>query len=199
MYIILHSLGWNERMNFKEVYVEYLQFAQKQQKKQSFYTLKYDFDSKILPYFECFNLEEDNRRQRFMTPTRNYSNYNNNINNNYNNINRNNISSYYSPPRNGGCRSCSSNSPNNLNYSNDYQRPLSGNYLGRQNNPYSYNNNIRSVNNDYNFRKRYDYSKFNGYQNNNSNFRNRYEDNKNGDIEENTFDEILSKITEQNQ
>ena len=134
-----------------------------------------------------FNLEEDNRRQRFMTPTRNYSNYNNNINNNYNNINRNNISSYYSPPRNGGCRSCSSNSPNNLNYSNDYQRPLSGNYLGRQNNPYSYNNNIRSVNNDYNFRKRYDNSKFNGYQNNNSNFRNRYEDNKNGDIEENTF------------
>lgn len=141
-----------------------------------------------MPSQNSFELEEDNRRQRFMTPTRNYSSYNSNINNNYTNINRNNIQTYYSPQRNGGCRSCSSNSSNNMNSSNDYQRPLTGNYLRRQNNPYSYNdNNIRSINEDYNFRKRYDNSKFNGYQNSNYNFRNRYEDNKNEDLEENNF------------
>lgn len=45
-------------MNFEEVYNEYLLFARKQQKKQSFNTLAYNFNSKILPHFKNMNLEE---------------------------------------------------------------------------------------------------------------------------------------------
>lgn len=45
-------------MNFEEVYEEYEKFAKKQQKKQSFNTLQYNFKSKILSYFKDMKLEE---------------------------------------------------------------------------------------------------------------------------------------------
>ncbi len=45
-------------MRFVDAYKEYLQFAKKQQKKQSFDTLHYNFNSKILPFFEDMNLND---------------------------------------------------------------------------------------------------------------------------------------------
>lgn len=44
--------------NFKEISEEYLLFASKQQKKQSFESLGRRFSSKILPYFESWNIED---------------------------------------------------------------------------------------------------------------------------------------------
>lgn len=46
---------------FEEIYTNYLQFAKKQQKKQSFYTLVYNFDTRVLPYFKGIKLEEISR------------------------------------------------------------------------------------------------------------------------------------------
>ena len=48
-------------MYFEEIYTNYLKFAKKQQKKQSFYTLVYNFDTRVLPYFKGMRLEEINR------------------------------------------------------------------------------------------------------------------------------------------
>lgn len=48
-------------MNFEKIYYEYLQFAKKQQKKQSFDTLVYKFNLRILPYFKNMMLEEITR------------------------------------------------------------------------------------------------------------------------------------------
>lgn len=45
-------------MLFIDAYKEYLQFAKKQQKKQSFDTMHYNFNSKILPFFKNMNLED---------------------------------------------------------------------------------------------------------------------------------------------
>lgn len=44
-------------MRFEDAYEEYLLFARKQQKKQSFSTLSYNFNSRILPYFKNMYLE----------------------------------------------------------------------------------------------------------------------------------------------
>ena len=44
--------------NFYEVFRKYLLFAQKQQKKQSFYTLEYNFNERILPFFKDYCLED---------------------------------------------------------------------------------------------------------------------------------------------
>lgn len=48
-------------MNFEEIYTQYLKFARKQQKKQSFYTLVYNFETRVLPYFKGMKLEEISR------------------------------------------------------------------------------------------------------------------------------------------
>lgn len=45
-------------MTFEEAYNEYLIFASKQQKKQSFETLLYNFNSRILPYFRNNKLSD---------------------------------------------------------------------------------------------------------------------------------------------
>ena len=45
-------------MRFEDAYKEYLKFAKKQQKKQSFNTLQYNFDSKILSYFKNYVLDD---------------------------------------------------------------------------------------------------------------------------------------------
>lgn len=45
-------------MSFEDAYKEYLLFARKQQKKQSFDTLTYNFNSKILPFFKDMKLED---------------------------------------------------------------------------------------------------------------------------------------------
>lgn len=44
-------------MNFEKVYNEYLIYASKQHKKQSFDTQKYKFELRILPFFKDFNIE----------------------------------------------------------------------------------------------------------------------------------------------
>lgn len=49
-------------MRFEDAYNEYLQFAKKQQKKQSFNTLAYNFNSRILPYFKDMELENINSK-----------------------------------------------------------------------------------------------------------------------------------------
>lgn len=43
---------------FLDVYNDYLQYAEKQQKKQSFVSLKYKFEKHILPFFESMYLED---------------------------------------------------------------------------------------------------------------------------------------------
>ena len=48
-------------MNFNEVYLEYLKFAEKQQKKQGFNSLLNNFNSRILPYFKDMRLEDITR------------------------------------------------------------------------------------------------------------------------------------------
>lgn len=45
-------------MSFKEAYENYLIFASKQQKKQSFDTFKYKFELRVMPFFENYNLED---------------------------------------------------------------------------------------------------------------------------------------------
>ena len=49
-------------MRFEDAYNEYLQFAKKQQKKQSFNTLRYNFNSRILPFFKDMYLEDINSK-----------------------------------------------------------------------------------------------------------------------------------------
>lgn len=49
-------------MRFEDAYNEYLQFAKKQQKNQSFSTLAYNFKSKILPFFKDMNLDDINSK-----------------------------------------------------------------------------------------------------------------------------------------
>ena len=46
------------KIKFEEVFTKYLQFAKKQQKKQSFYTLEYNFNERILPFFKDYYLED---------------------------------------------------------------------------------------------------------------------------------------------
>lgn len=45
-------------MNFEEVYEEYLKYAKNQHKKQGFVTLQSNFNSRILPYFKDYNIED---------------------------------------------------------------------------------------------------------------------------------------------
>ena len=45
-------------MNFNEVYKNYLIYASKQHKKQSFDTDKYKFELRILPFFKKYKLED---------------------------------------------------------------------------------------------------------------------------------------------
>lgn len=45
-------------MSFEQAYKNYLIFASKQQKKQSFDTFKYRFELRVLPFFEKYNLED---------------------------------------------------------------------------------------------------------------------------------------------
>lgn len=45
-------------MSFNEAYEEYLVYASKQHKKQSFDTMSYKFKLRILPFFKDFNLED---------------------------------------------------------------------------------------------------------------------------------------------
>ena len=47
-------------MRFKDAYNEYLLYAKKLHKKQSFDTIRYDFKSKILPYFKDMYLDDIN-------------------------------------------------------------------------------------------------------------------------------------------
>lgn len=68
-------------MNFEDVYSEYILFAEKQQKKQSFTSLKYNFNLHILPYFKSFKIEDITRQDIY-----NWENYilKFNFRNNYN-------------------------------------------------------------------------------------------------------------------
>ena len=122
-------------------------------------------------YFPSYN----NRIQRIMTPPRNYSNFRFNLENN-SNLNKNNFQNYYSPPRNGGCRSCSIGTSQDFNRT-DYLRPSTGNYMNN-NNLYSSNDNIFSKNyNNYQFEKNYVNNNMSPQNNEEYNFRERYRNN----------------------
>ena len=154
-------------------------------------------------YFPSYNY----RIQRIMTPPRNYSNYRFNLENNNPNVNKINFKNYYSPPRNGGCRSCSIEASQAFNRT-DYSRPSTGNHL-KNNNLYlsndnifskNYNNqfdkiydsdnNIRTQNKEeYNFRERYRnnddlYFRKRSYNNDEFNFRERFQNNNNYNLRE---------------
>ena len=45
-------------MSFEEAYKNYLIYASKQHKKQSFDTLKYKFELRVLPFFKKYNIED---------------------------------------------------------------------------------------------------------------------------------------------
>ena len=45
-------------MLFEDCYNNYLLFAEKQQKKQSFTTIYYNFNKRILPYFKGMKLDD---------------------------------------------------------------------------------------------------------------------------------------------
>lgn len=49
-------------MNFYDKYIEFLKFASKRQKKQSFETLRNNFNTHILPYFEKCDIREIKKR-----------------------------------------------------------------------------------------------------------------------------------------
>ena len=114
------------------------------------HTVKNDFESQdINNEFNPYNY-----RKRIMTPPRNNSNFYFNNDNNYYNINKNSFQNSRSPMRNTGCINCSMSSSKIIN-GNNYQRPSTGYYMNRTNNPYTFNKINYENYRNYNQRKRY--------------------------------------------